>query len=191
MTADRSLAPIIAPHLPRVPTWREVDAAARWGFNCGPAALCAVTGSSPESVRAFLPADWPGYTNPTAMGRGLGAAGMRWFQLYRGDQPPGSVVPRAILPGRVALTRVQWGGPWTRDGVPFRARYRQTHWIAESWDDDGAPIVYDVNAVSQTTNGWIPRAVWVGTLVPWLLRESVPKADGRWWPTHVWEVLRG
>jgi hypothetical protein len=201
-------APARTPYLPRVPTIDEVDAAAdAWGFNCGPAALCATTGLTPEQVRPHLGDDWPGYTNPTRLAKALRSAGHRFAEVYRGDapmesEPSGIRLRDAILFYREHgarafyekpvsgfwLTRIQWGGPWTREGVPMRARYRQTHWIAESHDDDGQPIVYDVNAY--TIGGWISRTRWADLLVPWLLREVVPRADGRWWPTHVWEVVR-
>ena len=36
-------------------TCEEADAMAdEWGFNCGPAAICAVTGLSPEQLRPNL-----------------------------------------------------------------------------------------------------------------------------------------
>lgn len=181
--------------LPRVPTWQEIDAAAdEWGFNCGPAALCAATGLTPDEVRRCLPADWPGYTNPTVMAAALGAAGRAYRVRHRGDHPDPAFVQAALrlpssrpwFPG-ISLVRVQWSGPWTLPGVPMRARYRKTHWIATASDHR----VYDVNAVSQTTDGWVGSDLWASRLVPWLLRASVPKADGGWWPTHVWEVLGG
>lgn len=175
------------PHLPRVPTHAELELAAdAWGCNCGPAALCAATGKAPDEVRpgVALPADWPGYTNPTTMALALGALGRRYRVEYRGDINCG--LANVPFDG-VRLTRIQWGGPWTREGVPHAARYRKTHWICEAVDADRNPIVFDVNAAS--AGGWISQGEWSEDLVPWLLKQCVPRADGTWWPTHVWAVL--
>lgn len=177
--------PIAARHLPRVPTLEEGDAASdAWGFNCGPAALCAALGLTPDEVRPHFGAEWPGYTNPTRMANAIRSAGRTFIERYRGDDP--GVELLSPSPRRVSLTRIQWAGRWTAPGVPMRVRYRQTHWIAESHDDRLEFLVYDVNATS--VGGWLTRAEWADQLVPWLLREAVPGANGRWWPTHVWEV---
>jgi len=151
-------------------------AGAAWGhFNCGPGALCAVLGMSPEELRPIM-GDYErkGYTNPTLMFDILKRSGARWQSVYRSDDPTGGVPSLAL-----GLLRIQWGGPWTRDGVPMRARYRHTHWVglrAESRE------VFDINALA--VGGWIGFGEWSTKLLPWLARECVPKWDGRWWPTH-------
>jgi hypothetical protein len=88
--------------------------------------------------------------------------------------------------------RVQWGGPWTKPGVPMRVRYRQTHWVGVR--ERGVAKfpgfrreVFDINAMF--VGGWIPYDEWAGRLVPWLIEKCVPHADGQWWPTHVWKLL--
>ena len=80
--------------------------------------------------------------------------------------------------------RIQWGGPWTKPRVPMRVRYRQTHWVALRNNNEE---VFDVNATC--SGGWIKTEEWEWKLVPWLIKEAVPKGDGTWWPTHVLEVL--
>lgn len=87
---------------------------------------------------------------------------------------------------RFGLVRVQWGGPWCRPGVPIRVRYCHTHWVGAVRTD--CLYVFDINATC--TGGWLPFVEWQGLLVPWLLRETQPRADGSWWITHVAEVLR-
>jgi hypothetical protein len=52
---------------------------------------------------------------------------------------------------------------------------------------DGEEVnIFDINAMC--VGGWIPFSEWAGQLVPWLLKECVPRASGRWHITHVIEV---
>ena len=154
----------------------EANAAAEaWGFNCGPGALCAVLGLTPDELRPKMGTfERKGYTNPTLMAEVLAAHGVRYRQTYRSD-----------LPGRCrlefGLMRVQWAGPWTQPGVPMAARYRQTHWVAMAGDE-----VFDINAIC--VGGWIGLQEWQTKLVPWLIREACPRGTGEWWPTHAWEL---
>lgn len=173
-----------------------VDAAQEeWGFNCGPGALCAVAGLSPEELKPTLESvGWmerplrARYTNPTMMFAALARLGVDHRLAYRGDDPSGFF--GRTLPDTAALVRVQWGGPWTKPGVPMRARYRQTHWIATRPDHQlGSFDIFDVNAISGDSDGWIENAIWSTRLVPWLCKQCVPKWDGTYWFTHVIEVL--
>jgi len=91
------------------------------------------------------------------------------------------------------LARIQWGGPWTRPGVPVMARYRKTHWVGcyrplRQTGPLAGVSVFDVNALC--AGGWIRLEEWARQLVPWLLGECEPKADGSWWITHAVEVYR-
>jgi hypothetical protein len=148
-------------------------AADEWRFNCGPAAICAIRDLSPEQVRPHMgDFESKGYTNPTLMFAALRSLGVSWTNAMP-NWP------------RWGLVRVQWGGPWTRDGVPIRARYRHTHWVGSSRSAFG-DWVFDVNATC--SGGWISFNEWSERLVPWLLRECVPRADGKWWITHSLEV---
>lgn len=148
-----------------------------WGFNCGPAALCAVLDRTPDEVRPFMgDFEAKGYTNPTLMYAALKLAGVTAKTTYRGD------VPRRFPDVEHGLVRVQWGGPWMQPGVPVGARYRRTHWIAMR---DGREV-FDVNAMG--VGGWLLFEEWETALMPWLARQVVPGWDGRIWPTHVIEV---
>ena len=118
------------------------------------------------------------YTNPTLMWEILNRLNARWRMIYRGDEPKGMPTLQH------GLMRVQWGGRWTKPGVPMRARYRQTHWVAMR---GGNAEVFDVNAMC--AGGWLPFREWNEQLVPWLCREVVPGWDGNWWPTHALEVV--
>ena len=159
----------------------EADAAfVTWGANCGPAAIAAVVGVTLDALRpAMGDFERKGYTNPTLMWAVLDrvAAG-RWYRQLAPLTWP-----------RWGLVRVQWGGPWTRPGAPVAAAYRHTHWIGAAAPTDQHVIqVFDINAIS--VGGWIDAHEWASSLVPWLLREVEPEADGRWWMTHVVEIDR-
>lgn len=161
-----------------------------WGFNCGPGALCAVFDKTPDEMRPYLREfEQKCYTNPTLMLdilAGIKAAwGWKFAVAYReriGDQ----IHPTVRYP-QLALVRIQWGGPWTKPGVPVRARYRKTHWVAYKRSETNGERFFDINAMC--VGGWIPREEWAGQLVPWLIRECVPKGDGTWWETHVIEIV--
>lgn len=151
---------------------------AGWCFNCGPGALCAVLHLTPSELRPLMgDFESKGYTNPTLMLEVLNRAGAKYRQTYRSDEPHGFP---SVNHG---VVRVQWGGPWTKPGVPMRARYRQTHWVAMR---DNSREVFDVNAMC--VGGWLPFQEWHKELVPWLCKNLVPKWDGNWWPTHAIEV---
>lgn len=153
-------------------------AAADWGFNCGPGAICAVTGLTPDQLRPHM-GDFEKkyYTNPSLMVEVLTRLGLKFRQVYRSDSPMGRA-PRVPI----GLVRIQWGGRWTNPGVPVRARYRHTHWIAVHNQE-----VFDINAIC--AGGWMPSDEWRDQLVPWLLRECVPGHNGEFWPTHAIEVI--
>lgn len=161
-------------------------AAEEWQFNCGPGALCAITRKTPSEIRPFMgDFETKGYTNPTLMASildGLAIPFQRIFEATGAERRPWG---DHDLP-EFGLMRVQWGGKWTRQGVPMRARYRYSHWVAV---DRAQPIhVFDVNAAC--VGGWIPWDEWTTQLVPWLLKECHPTASGEWWPTHCWQVPR-
>ena len=154
-----------------------------WRFNCGPGALCAVLGMTPAELRPhMLDFEAKGYTNPSLMYGVLDKLGVQYRQCYRGDGPASG---HTLYP-RFGLVRIQWGGPWTKPGVPMRARYRQTHWIATR-GEPSAREAFDINAIC--VGGWLPWTEWATQLAPWLIREAVPKGSGEWWPTHSIEVL--
>lgn len=159
-------------------------ASAVWRFNCGPAALCAILGMAPDELRPhLLDFESKGYTNPTLMANILRGLGVKFRRKYECAVGPVDGRPLPTDWPSFGLVRIQWGGPWTAPGVPMRARYRHTHWIGAR--THGWPV-FDVNALC--VGGWITWSEWKDELVPWLLKQSVPRASGEWWPTHCWEV---
>ena len=156
-----------------------------WGFNCGHAALCAITGMTPEELRPHLgDFEKKRYMNPTLMRlilRNLDVLS-HWLVDVRGTKNLGWPM--------FGLVRVQWSGPWCAPGVPIAARYRKTHWVATELVSLKPVLrrVFDINATCD--GGWIPYEEWSAQLVPWLLKECQPKADGKWWPTHSVEIVK-
>jgi len=163
-------------------TWEMIEEASKWGFNCGPGALCAVTGKTPSEIRPHMNGfEEKGYTNPTLMKQALASLDLPYSRVF---ECKGAKTAEGWTYPNFGLVRIQWAGPWTAPGVPVRVRYRHTHWIATRNPRDRE--VFDVNAVC--AGGWIPFREWSRELVPWLLEKCVPKANGNWWPTHCWEI---
>ena len=147
-----------------------------WGMNCGPGALAAVLGKTLDEVRAHLPGfDEKRYTNPTMMWAALNSLRARYKVFVRTGGWPS-----------YGLARVQWEGPWTAPGVPARVAYRHTHWIGVNARNPENIGIFDINAMN--SGGWIAFAHWTADLVPWLLAEAEPKANGRWHFTHAVEI---
>lgn len=149
-----------------------------WHANCGPGALAAVLDKTLADVRPHLTDfDRKHYTNPLMMLGALRSLGVHWTKLHDGWPKQG-------------LVRVQWGGPWMREGVPVKARYRHTHWIASKHVDEGDQRgirVFDINGACV---GWMWLAEWMDQLVPWLLKECEPNGDGTWTVTHRLELAQ-
>jgi hypothetical protein len=170
----------MAPHPPTRFTQADAERAAdEWGCNCGPSALAAILQLTLGEVRPLM-GDFESkrYTNPTLMFQSLDRAAGLWHWHRRPDRD---------WP-RYGLARIQWTGPWTKPGVPARVAYRQTHWVGAM---RGAREigVFDINMIANGT-GWGSLMNWETILVPWLLKEAVPRADGGWFITHSVEVER-
>jgi hypothetical protein len=163
-------------------TLQQAEAASEWRFNCGPGALCAALRCTPADLRPHLhDFEAKGYTNPTLMRDILAGLGVKYRLTLQANEP------QLLPPVKYGLMRVQWAGPWTEPGVPMAARYRQTHWVAIAGQDEDHPAeVFDVNAIA--FGGWLTWYEWSRRLVPWLIREAVPKGNGEWWPTHILEL---
>ena len=147
-----------------------------WGANCGPGAIAAVMGMTLDGIRPHLgDFESKGYTNPLLMGHALRSIGRPWRRI---SQKP-------LSWPEYGLARVQWEGPWTAPGVPERVRYRHTHWIAACADYTHGTAIFDINCIRV---GWVSLEVWREKVVPWLLSECEPKADGNWHLTHAIEV---
>lgn len=159
------------------------DAYYEWGFNCGPASLCAVLGKNPNEIRPYLlDFEKKGYTNPRLMASILKNMNIPFRRKYEclgtkfADKP--------IYPD-FGLVRIQWAGPWTNPGVPVRARYRHTHWVAMRKNEDHFEV-FDINAMAWN---WLSDDIWENELIPFILSNNEAKASGEWWPTHCWEIL--
>lgn len=161
----------------------EAQSAADGHFNCGPGALCAVADLRPEEALPYLRGfERKHYTNPSMMQEALRELKIPFQRVY---ECLGLGEARNPIYPVFGLVRIQWAGPWTAPGVPVRARYRHTHWVA--WDRDAAQV-FDINAMC--VGGWLDEQEWRTQLVPWLIREVAPKATGAWWPTHCWQINR-
>jgi hypothetical protein len=148
-----------------------------WGANCGPGAIAAICGLTLDELRPHMgDFEQKRYTNPTLMWAVLDRLGVKYRQ-GRWHWPS------------YGLVRIQWEGPWTKPGVPMRARYRYTHWVGAATTIAGSVGVFDINAINNGS-GWVSQENWASTIVPWILRECHPKADGKWHITHVVEVQR-
>ena len=154
-------------------------AASEWGANCGPVSIAAMTGVALDNLRPKM-GDFEAnrYTNPTLMWETLNRLGIRWYKLKAPLTWP-----------KWGLARIQWHGPWTAPGVPARVAYRHTHWVGSCVAKSGGGGVFDINALNNGS-GWCSLKDWSETLVPWLLSECEPKADGRWSLTHAVEIDR-
>lgn len=163
-----------------------------WGANCGPGALAAILDLPIDAVRpALLKFDEKRYTNPAMMRGALNALAPgrhTWRVVQLGEGGTGWTWPT------FGLCRVQWCGPWTKPGVPPRVAYRHTHWIGveqgEPSQRTGERLVsiFDINCIC--VGGWVSLSEWDLRVVPWLLKQCEPKADGTWYVTHTVELSR-
>lgn len=145
-----------------------------WGANCGPGAIAAIMGLTLQELRPHLgDFERKHYTNPTMMWQILRSLGARWYLL----KPPGDWPLNGLV-------RVQWEGPWTAPGVPMRARYKHTHWVAARTRPHGVGV-FDINAMN--SGGWIGLQDWSRVIVPWILKD-MPRSSGGWHMTHVVEI---
>jgi hypothetical protein len=155
-------------------------ASGEWGANCGPGALAAVLGITLDEVRPHMgDFERKHYTNPTLMFDALRSLGVT-YKSRKGPNPGAGCWDWPIF----GLCRIQWEGPWTKPGVPIRARYRHTHWIGVSHPLHSTSTgIFDINCINNGS-GWVSLGEWRNLVVPWLLKECVPRADGKWHVTH-------
>ncbi len=151
-----------------------------WGFNCGPAAICAMLGLAPGEIHQHMHHPKRGdrstnvrfedvkYTSPTMMKCTL-------ENLFI---PFSRVTKFPVVGDGFGLMRVQFVGPWCNPGVPMPARYHATHWVGVDGDD-----VFDINALVLPHNGWIGKEEWQERILPVLMGE-IEKCDNTCHPTH-------
>jgi hypothetical protein len=170
-----------------LPRFTEADAdraCDEWGSNCGPAALAVVAGLTLDEVRPHL-GDFEAkrYTNPTLMLDSLRRLNLSRMGCCKcGDEN------HCVAWPSFGLARIQWEGPWTQPGVPIRARYRYTHWVASCLGRAGDVGIFDVNCLNNGS-GWVSLADWSSIVVPHILK-LYQRASGRWHITHSIEVKR-
>lgn len=168
-------------------------AAETWGANCGPLALAAVMGLTPDGVRPHMgDFERKGYTNPTLMLAALDSLGVVYAKSALGDRAGGARCTYLGWPW-YGLARIQWEGPWTKPGVPMRARYRYTHWVGVATKAINDVVIFDCNAMGCPTpaepcDGWTTAQAWARIIVPAILAAGYPRADGQWHITHAIEV---
>jgi hypothetical protein len=168
----------------RPPRFNLADAeraADAWGCNCGPGALAAIMGLTLDDVRPHI-GDFErrGYVNPTMMFDALNSVGAIWKPILASRSPAHLDFPL------YGLARIQWEGPWMRPGVPIGARYARTHWVGAA-HSGGEIGIFDINCINNGS-GWVALREWCDVVVPFILREAVPRADGKWHITHAIEV---
>jgi len=154
-----------------------------WSCNCGPAALAVATGRHINDIRGLIHKfDERYYTNPTMMVGALRQMCVEFHWARDAEKP--------IEWPLNGLARIQWAGPWTKPGVPIRARYRHSHWVAVATIDGMATLegnpgrgIWDVNCPH-----WVSFDDWERVLVPAILKDCEPKANGEWWVTDAIEV---
>ncbi|MFO0940125.1 MAG: hypothetical protein U0930_05095 [Pirellulales bacterium] len=171
----------------------DIDSAGKasdeWGFNCGPGALCAVLGKTPDELRPhLLDFESKRYASPSMMANILRGMGIQFRRVWEAKADcTRDKLEMGVFP-QFGLVRIQWDGPWCNAGVSIPARYRKTHWIAyASSAYTGEEMAFDINAMC--VGGWITFREWTLQLAPWLIRECVKFGNGKWWPTHCWEVM--
>lgn len=148
----------------------QQDAWERYGANCGPGAIAAMTGHAPGPVAALLGPRFTriGGTTEFMLEGALTALGLPW----------------RAAPGRFpdyGLVRVLWDGPW-RGFIPRR---QHSHWIGSA--RAGANhLIFDINAIS--LGGWISFIEWESYLRPWLLDLCEPEATGGWEIAEAYEI---
>jgi hypothetical protein len=181
-----------------------------WGANCGPNALAIMLGVTLDDVRYAIPDfDAKRYTSPSMMSAALKNL---WVSFREASpietwevSPPRSAIPAASLfpkplPALIThrfpiygLARIQWHGPWMKEGVPIAARYRQTHWVGSmvahvTRVNHDETSTRDELYIFDCNSGWTNFESWASTTVPSLTRD-IPRADGEWSVTHRWQLF--
>lgn len=146
--------------LPRVPPDIQM-AAYKFGANCGPVSLAAVTGTFVYTLMRYFP-EFPQRDHTTA-------ADMKYALTHCGAlfQEVGKGLPN------VGVALIQLEGPWTKPGVPAVASLCYTHWIGCYGD-----YIFDLNI-----GDWLERNEWTTSGArSWM--QTVPRCEN-------WSVRSG
>lgn len=156
-----------------------------WGCNCGPASLSFALQKTLDEIKPAM--QHVGFiekrhTNPTMMANALRYLGVIWstVKVPVRNAEGGMDIEPLFNGDRISLVRIQWTGPWTKPGALQKWAYRQTHWVA-TWQERSVPLVFDCNAGIRGLDGWEMD------IVP-MLTSQYSRADGGWFPTHIWKV---
>jgi hypothetical protein len=103
----------------RFTTIESETANKEWKATCGPHSIAAACGLSLEQVRVAL-TGYKGWMSPTQITAALKNLNQP-FQLKTG------LKTSELCEG---INRIQWEGPWLNPGVPARAAYFHTHYVA-------------------------------------------------------------
>jgi hypothetical protein len=136
----------------------SVDANGEWGANCGPHSIAAACGLSLVDVRKLLP-NFRGFMNVTEMTDALTRAGIAFTFANRLKTP-------SLCAG---INRLQWEGPWLNPGVPKRAAYKHTHFVARAGNH--------VLCTAYSSGGWAPMEWW---------EAHLKETQQGWHITHYW-----
>lgn len=145
----------------------DLDTAARWGANCGPASLAAALSVDLEQVRAAVSGG--GRVFRGWMGVPEMLAALRWLDVgvrRTWNRLAWAALLEQRLEGPV-LAMLEYAGPW-----PASESAKHRHWVAFGYSLTRRASVYDVNA-----GEWLDEPLW-RERVPPLLREL--GGDGRW-----------
>jgi len=174
----------------KMPRFTQKDAERafdEWGANCGPGALAAIMEMNLDEVRMHMGNfEAKHYTNPSLMIAALRSVGAVFKVLKLGDKTAGALCTFVGLPN-YGLARIQWEGPWTKPGVPIRARYRYTHWIGVARRSTIG--IFDINCMNNGS-GWCSYEDWRDVIAPYLAKQY-PRASGFWHITHAIEIEKG
>ncbi len=153
-----------------------------WGCNCGPSALAFALQISLAESHALIPGfDAKKYVNPSMMSNAISRAGRTFTPVTNPrDKGPNEMTFSGMYSETPALVRIQWTGPWTIEGSNPKWAYRQTHWVC-TWLNSPACCIFDING------GAREHIEWERVIVPMIV-ESIPRADGGWFPTHIWRI---
>lgn len=142
-----------------------VEANREWGANCGPGALAAILKMSMDDLRPHMgDFEKKHYTNPKLMFQILDRLKVNWR--------------RKTTLVSYGLVRIRWEGEGTS--------LRDTHWIGVNAKHPTIGI-FDINALGNDT-GWCSFDDWRNIVAPHIIKECVPKGNGKWHITHAIEI---